>query len=144
MDLFPLFGSLALLLGLMLYLGRPLLREGQSRAVPIDDGTQQLYERKEQLLGAIIELELDHEIGKVPEEDFQRLFDQFESEALATIGKLDQLNGAGSCELESRIEAEVAALRQSAAIPSCTKCGAPRRDGDQFCPQCGTALAELS
>ncbi len=144
MDLFPLFGSLALLLGLMLYLGRPLLREGQSRAVPIDDGTQQLYERKEQLLGAIVELELDHEIGKVPEEDFQRLFDQLESEALATIGKLDQLNGAGSSKLESRIDAEVAALRQSAAIPSCTKCGALRRDGDQFCPQCGTALAELS
>ena len=110
----------------------------------MDDGTQPLYERKEQLLGAIVELELDHEIGKVPEEDFQRLFDQLESEALATIGKLDQLNGGGSSELESRIEAEVAALRQSAAIPSCTKCGAPRRDGDQFCPQCGTALAELS
>ena len=143
MDLFPLFGSLALLFGLMLYLGRPLLREGQSRAAPMDDGTQQLYERKEQLLGAIVELELDHEIGKVPEEDFQPLFNQLESEALATIGKLDQLNGGGSSELESRIEAEVAALRQSAAIPSCNKCGAPRRDGDQFCPQCGTALAEL-
>ena len=144
MDLFPLFCSLALLLGLMLYLGRPLLREGQWRAVPIDDGSQQLYELKEQLLGAMVELELDHEIGKVPEDDFQRLFDQFESEALATIGKLDQLNGGGSSELESRIDAEVAALRQSSAIPSCTKCGAPRRDGDQFCPQCGTALAEPS
>ena len=144
MDLFPLFCPLALLLGLMLYLGRPLLREGQSRAVPIDGGTQQLYERKELLLGTMVELELDHEIGKVPEDDFQRLFDQFESEALATIGKLDQLNGGGSSELESRIDAEVAALRQSSAIPSCTKCGAPRRDGDQFCPQCGTALEELS
>ena len=144
MDLFSLFGSLALLFGLMLYLGRPLLREGQSRAAPMDNGTQPLYERKEQLLGAIVELELDHEIGKVPEEDFQPLFNQLESEALATIGKLDQLNGGGSSELESRIEAEVAALRQSAAIPSCNKCGAPRRDGDQFCPQCGTALAELS
>ena len=142
MDLFPLFGSLALLLGLMLYLGRPLLREGQSRAVPIDDGTQQLYERKEQLLGAIVELELDHEIGKVPEEDFQRLFDQLESEALATIGKLDQLNGAGSSELESRIEAEIAALRQTATEPQCPGCGAPRYEGDRFCPQCGTALAE--
>ena len=144
MDLFSLFGSLALLFGLMLYLGRPLLCEGQSRAAPMDDGTQQLYERKEQLLGSIVELELDHEIGKVPEEDFQPLFNQLESEALATIGKLDQLNGGGSSELESRIEAEVAALRQSAAIPGCNKCGAPRRDGDQFCPQCGTALAELS
>ena len=120
MDLFSLFGSLALLFGLMLYLGRPLLREGQSRAASMDNGTQPLYERKEQLLGAIVELELDHEIGKVPEEDFQRLFNQLESEALATIGKLDQLNGGGSSELESRIEAEVAALRQSAAIPSCT------------------------
>ena len=135
---------MALLLGLLLYLGRPLLREEQSRAVPMDGGTQRLFERKEQLLGAIVELELDREIGKVPEEDFQRLFAQLESEALATIGELDQLNGAGSSELERRIEAEVAALRQSALAPSCPQCGAAKRDGDRFCPQCGGALAESS
>ena len=94
--------------------------------------------------GAIVELELDREIGKVPEEDFQRLFAQLEAEALAVIGELDQLNGAGSSELESRIEAEVAALRQTAAKPSCPGCGALRREGDRFCPQCGVALAKSS
>ncbi len=146
MDLFTLFGSLALLLGLLLYVGRPLLREGPSRTTSPDGGAQRLFERKEQLLGAIVELELDREIGKVPEEDFERLFAQLQTEALATIAELDQLNGAGSSELERRIEAEIAALRQPASTidPSCTRCSAPRRDGDLFCPQCGTAFAGLS
>ena len=126
MDLFTLFGSLALLLVLLLYVGRPLLREGPSRTTPLDGGAQRLFERKEQLLGAIVELELDREIGKVPEEDFERLFAQLQTEALATIAELDQLNGAGSSELERRIEAEIAALRQPATAidPSCTRCGA--------------------
>ena len=146
MDLFTLFGSLALLLVLLLYVGRPLLREGPSRTTPLDGGAQRLFERKEQLLGSIVELELDREIGKVPEEDFERLFAQLQTEALATIAELDQLNGAGSSELERRIEAEIAALRQPATAidPSCTRCGAPHRDGDLFCPQCGTAFAGLS
>ena len=144
MELLPLFGSLALLLGLLLYLGRPLLLDGQTRAIPPGGGARELFERKEQLLGAIVELELDREIGKVPEEDFQRLFAQLEAEALVVIGELDQLNGAGSDELESRIEAEVAALRQTAAKPSCPGCGALRREDDRFCPQCGVAFAESS
>ena len=142
MELLPLLGSLLLLLGLLIYLGRPLLLDGHARGVPLGGGARQLFERKEQLLGAIVELELDHEIGKVPEEDFQRLFAQLEAEAQTVIAELDQLNGAGSSELESRIEAEIAALRQTATEPQCPGCGAPRYEGDRFCPQCGTAFAE--
>lgn len=143
MDLFPLLGSLALLLGLLLYLGRPLLLE-RSQAIPAGGGVRSLFERKEQLLGAIVELELDREIGKIPEEDFQRLFAQLEAEALTVIGELDQLNGAGTSELEHRIEAEVAALRQptTTAASHCHSCNAPQREGDLFCPQCGAGLAE--
>ena len=62
------------------------------------------------------------------------------------------------------VKAEVAAQRQQGADPPgdlapdrqetdpaaekalqhnfCASCGAPRRDGDRFCPQCGVALAE--
>ena len=141
-DLLPVICSIALLLGLLLYLGRPLLTGGRAGAVT--GPTRQLFERKEQLLGEIVELEFDRELGKVSAEDFQRLFAELEAETLAIIGELDQLNGASSDQFERRIEEEVAALRQKTAASRCHGCGTLRREGDLFCPQCGASLAESS
>ena len=141
-DLLPVICSIALLLGLLLYLGRPLLTGGRVGAVT--GPTRQLFERKEQLLGEIVELELDRELGKVSAEDFQRLFAELEAGTLAIIGELDRLNGASSDQFERRIEEEVAALRQKTAASRCHGCGALRREGDLFCPQCGVSLAESS
>ena len=164
MELMPLFGSAVLLVGLVLYLGRPLLLANAGNAIAQSGDLQKLSERKEQLLGAIVELELDHEIGKIPVEDFQRNFAQLEAETLTVIAELDQFNETSSDELERRVETEVAALRQQGTGPPrkrkpsqqeadlaaekalqhnyCANCGAPRRNGDHFCPQCGVALAE--
>ena len=142
MELLPMLCSLVLLLGLLLYLGHPLLMSGRAGAA--GGQTRQLFERKEQLLGEIVELEFDHKLGKVSEEDFQRLFAELEAETLAVIGELDRLNGAGSHQLERRIEEEVAALRQKTAVPRCRGCGTLRREGDLFCPQCGSSLVEPS
>ena len=139
-ELLPIICSIALLLGLLLYLGHPLLTYGQAGAAAVP--TRQLFERKEQLLGEIVELELDRELGKVSAEDFQRLFAELEAETLAIIGELDRLNGSSSDQFERRIEEEVAALRQKTAVPRCHGCGALRREGDRFCPQCGASLVE--
>ena len=141
-ELLPILCSIALLLGLLLYLGRPLLTSGPTGAA--SGPTRQLFERKEQLLGEIVELELDRELGKVSAEDFQRLFAELEAATLAVIGELDRLNGASSSQFERRIEEEVAALRQKSAASRCRSCGALRREGDLFCPQCGASLVESS
>ncbi len=141
-ELLPKLCSIALLLGLLLYLGRPLLTGGRAGAAT--GPTRQLFERKEQLLGEIVELELDRELGKVSAEDFQRLFAELEAETLAILGELDRLNGASSDQFERRIEEEVAALRQKTSVPRCHDCGALRREGDLFCPQCGASLVESS
>ena len=142
MGLLPILCSLVLLLGLLLYLGYPLLTSGRVGAA--SGQTRQLFERKEQLLGEIVELEFDHELGKVSAEDFQRLFAELEAETLAVIDELDRLNGASSYQRERRIEEEVAALRQKTAVPRCRGCGTVRREGDMFCPQCGASLVEPS
>jgi len=141
-GLLPILCSIALLLGLLLYLAHPLLTGERTSAA--SGSPRQLFERKEQLLGELVELELDRELGKVSAEDFQRLFAALEAETLAVIGELDRLNGASSSQLERRIEEEVAALRQKTAIPRCHGCGAVRRESDRFCPQCGTSLVESS
>ena len=80
MELLPLLGSALLLIGLVLYLARPLLLANAASTVAQGSDVRPLYERKEQLLGAIVELELDREIGKIPAEDFQRNFAQLEAE----------------------------------------------------------------
>ena len=138
MGLLPVLCSVALLLGLLLYLGRPLLTSGRAGAA--GGPTRLLFERKEQLLGEIVELELDRELGKVSAEDFQHLFAELEAETLTIISELDRLNGTSSYQLERRIEEEVAARRQEITVPRCHGCGTVRREGDLFCPQCGAAL----
>ena len=95
-------------------------------------------------MGEIVELELDRELGKVSAEDFRHLFAELEAETLAVIDELDRLNGASSHQLERRIEEEVAALRQKTTSLRCRSCGALRREGDLFCPQCGASLVESS
>ena len=143
-ELSTLLGSVVLLVGLLFYVGRPLIDGGRGQRASIRFSTQQLFERKEQLLGAIVELEFDHQLGKIPEQDFQRLFAELETETLTVIGELDRLNGGGSTELERLVEAEIAALRQSPVLPRCHGCGKPWREGDRFCPQCGAALTGSS
>ena len=128
-ELSTLLGSVVLLVGLLFYVGRPLIDGGRVQRASIRFSTQQLFERKEQLLGAIVELEFDH---------------QLETETLTVIGELDRLNGGGSTELERLVEAEIAALRQSPVLPRCHGCGKPWREGDRFCPQCGAALTGSS
>ena len=85
-DLFPIVGSLVLFSGLLLYLGRPLF-SGQTRMAS-SGGTRRLFERKEQLLGAIVELEFDRDIGKVPAEDFMRIFAELEGVKQATAHRV--------------------------------------------------------
>ena len=141
-----------------------MLLANAGSAIAQSGDLRKLSERKEQLLGAIVELELDHEIGKIPVEDFQRNFAQLEAETLTIIAELDQLNDTSSDKLGRRIETEVAALRKQGADPPgkgkpgrqeanlaaekvlqnnyCANCGAPRRNGDHFCPQCGVALTK--
>jgi len=143
-ELPALLGSVVLLVGLLFYVGRPLVDGGKVQKASTRFSTQQLFERKEQLLGAIVELEFDHQLGKIPEQDFQRFFAELEAETLTIIGELDRLNGGGNTELERLVEAEIAALRQSAVLPRCHGCGNPWREGDRFCPQCGTALTGSS
>ena len=143
-ELPALLGSVVLLVGLLFYVGRPLVDGGKVQRASTRFSTQQLFERKEQLLGAIVELEFDHQLGKIPEQDFQRFFAELEAETLTIIGELDRRNGGGNTELERLVEAEIAALRQSAVLPRCHGCGNPWREGDRFCPQCGTALTGSS
>lgn len=162
MDFMVILACGLLLIGCGIYIGRPLL--GRRSGILSNTSARQLTERKEQLYSSIIELEFDRELGKLPEDDFLRMRGELETEALAIIHQLDQLNGQASPDsLAERIEREVAALHvehppkqppQQPLQPSisppptqakfCGQCGSTRRAEDRFCTQCGKAFEETT
>ena len=146
MDYLVVLSCMALLIGLVLYAGYPLFTSRQP--VPSLSGTARawkLAERKEQVYTTLKELEFDHVLGKLPEEDFQRLRQELEAEALHLITQLDQMDGrVESRAVQDRIEEDVRALRhrEPATRTQCSSCGASRRAEDRFCSQCGATFEE--
>ncbi len=162
MDSIVILACILLLAGCGFYIGRPLIAR---RGSPLGSiSARQLTERKEQLYATILELEFDRELGKLPDDDFQRMRDELEEEALEVIHQLDQLNGRTDTDsVERRIEKELAQMQTqspqgSASQPEipteaavvlhapapqsnfCGQCGAKRQAEDRFCTQCGKAF----
>lgn len=93
---------------------RPLLGRRQAIAEPADLHTADLMEAKQGVYRSIIDLEIDHQLGKIDNSDYLELKRQSKAEAL---GILRQLEGESSEEteeqtLEDEIEAARARLRR--------------------------------
>ena len=129
----------AILLGVAYFVARPLLA-GAAEAPVLTRSARpvwQMHERKERLYGAIKELELDHSQDKLSDADYRDQRRSLETEALIILEQLDQSGGTDDeGDLLDQIEADIRSLRRGA----CPECGHPRRSGDRFCAQCGTAL----
>ncbi|MFH1572323.1 MAG: zinc-ribbon domain-containing protein [Gemmatimonadota bacterium] len=142
MSLAAALAATALTLLCLVWVGYPLVT---SRARPgawrRDRLRLQLAERKEALYAAIVELEFDRDVGKLPEEDCQRQRRGLEGQALEVLAQLEGLDAGGEeAALRARIEGEVAALRSVAATGRCPTCGAAVGPSFRFCPGCGAAL----
>lgn len=105
-----------------------------------------LHERKEQLYSSIKELEFDHSVGKLSDDEYRRQKVALEDQAVGILRELDQLNGYPNSEQRvARIERDVAEMRSRPDRPGapaffCTACGAPGAASHRFCSQCGARL----
>jgi hypothetical protein len=162
-------GALFLLLTLVLLVGaiisRPFFfREAEETEVPasLSDEHQRstLLAERDRLLNALQELDFDHNLGKVPEEDYpeQRaalvkataeVLRQIDTTAPASTpaGEPDVSTGQpvqpeiGDEEMEALIAEHRRARPVSAkATGFCSKCGKPAAKTDKFCSRCGAAL----
>lgn len=150
------------------YVLRPLLTPGPAAQVVEDDKLSELVGRKDAALKAIKDLEFDYRVGKLGEEDFQRLDQRLRRQAIGLIQQIEKLS-PHSATLDDRLEAQIAAMRkvQSPAAPAlpegggplvapvpaarpgngtpaaryCTNCGHLLEPAHKFCANCGTAAA---
>ena len=166
MDIGSILIILALLVLVVLFVGRPLFEKqispGSEQAEKQEhDLSAQLAER-DRILNALRELDFDYALGKIPAEDYPAQRAQLVQDGVDVLRKLDELqDAAGQADLDARIEAEVArrradlARQPSLAVPAgaagLVAVGADddlevilaqrRRQRQEraagFCPQCG-------
>jgi hypothetical protein len=119
---------------------------------PSEDSLGDLKREKEEIYSAIKEMELDHKMGKLSEDDYLNLREKYRAKAVGTLKRMDELEGREvfSEDIEDEIEKEVSALRREdrKVTPArgepvfCTQCGKKRSLEDRFCSWCGAELAK--
>jgi rubrerythrin len=170
-------GAVLLILALSalvaLFVAQPFLERRAFKMVSAEEHTLSwLMAERDRLIGALQELDFDHTLGKIPAEDYPVMRAQLLNQAADVLRRLDELTPPGEksrkqkAQAEERVEAEVAARREDAAIAGkklpvddddeiearlaarraarkektagfCSKCGKPLMKSDKFCPACG-------
>jgi hypothetical protein len=144
----------------------PLLQPGRAHLVLEDDRLTDLLARKDAALTAIKDLEFDYRVGKMSEEDFQRVNERLRRQAIGLMEQLDKV-APESAMLDAELEAQILKLRKTraqaapaatmpvrAAAPVngpvtlrtptrfCTSCGHPLEPAHKFCANCGTPAGQ--
>ena len=163
MDLGALLLLIALLVGVSAYLIAPLINNRAHRVS--EDGREfsTLMAERERILNALLELDFDFKLGKIPEGDYPGQRAELLQKGADILKKLDALpasalpnprrddsESAGAIPGDTRrqlndeeIESLLSARRRERKTNSagfCPRCGKPVLVTDQFCPNCGTAL----
>lgn len=115
-----------------------------------------LAARKNTLVASLRELEYDHQLNKISDEDYERFRARYERQAVGVLRELDAIHGGRGwqdvieAEINKRLGTEASpaaevdqlqeqpSLRDATANTStCLACGAPLESDDKFCSQCG-------
>jgi hypothetical protein len=123
---------------------RPLLTSYVDRTPMIGARTRAALEREKMLaLRAIKELEFDHAMKKVSDQDFADMGLRLRTRAAGLLRQLDA-GAAYSTQIEEELARRLAASGVTAAATTparfCTQCGSPTAAGAKFCAQCGHRL----
>ncbi|MEW6092730.1 MAG: zinc ribbon domain-containing protein [Chloroflexota bacterium] len=150
--------TILLLLGVLLlvatFVARPFaqaVRRNQAH----EHAHSTLLAERERLLTALRELDFDHSLGKVPEDDFPTQRAELVQRGAEVMEKLDSLANVLTSEAPRPTRKEAApvtdddiedmiARRRSARKEKtggfCPKCGKAVLLSDRFCPACGHSL----
>jgi cytochrome c-type biogenesis protein CcmH/NrfG len=113
--------ALMLVAAVALFVAAPLTEVFSApRGETDDDARRRRFEHERGLATAAIrELEFDHAMSKITDDEFHGLRASLETRALAAMDELDHLGGAAR------------------SVIACPQCGAPSAVANKFCVQCG-------
>lgn len=114
----------------------PMVRP-HGRIILGDQNLEDLFRAKERVYANIKDLDFDHQMGKIGDEDYRTMRQGLKQEAESILGRIDQLK-AGS--LREVLEREIARHRKEPRAGECSGCGANNPVTARFCSQCGHKL----
>ncbi|MGD8456317.1 MAG: zinc ribbon domain-containing protein [Anaerolineales bacterium] len=104
-----------------------------------------LLAERERILDALVELDFDHELGKVPENIYGLQRNRLLQMGADVLRRIDELQSEASLEVDDPLEAMIAARRKSRKSTGkgqiCHACGEKVKAGDRFCANCGADLS---
>jgi hypothetical protein len=151
-----------------LYLYAPLLERRAQRVTEEEHELSTLMAERDRVVNSLQELDFDHKLGKIPEEDYPAQRANLLQRGADILRKIDAFapQAASVPDTESRLENAIAARRADSLVKTpeladddleslivarrksrkdksagfCPKCGKPVMASDRFCPSCGKAL----
>ena len=128
-----------LAMGAIIYVARPFFHRNQTWGLPPKaQKLNDLLLRKEVIYASIRDLDFDYRMGKLPEEEHQRLVGEYKREAASVLAAIDRLQGRGD-QREPHVETGQQKVREKGHI-FCPDCGSQQQDTDTFCANCGHKL----
>lgn len=148
MSIGSIFVGIALLFVSVLVVSQPWLkpqRRMRSEATVLSAAT--LESHREAVYAALADLDLDHSVGKVNDDDYRLVRAQLMAQAVSILQQIDST----ATDVEAQVEALVRSRRtrtpKRASAPSaasaaqCPSCGTAFAEGDRFCARCGATLS---
>lgn len=123
-----------------------ILRSNSSRpaAAAAQETLDELLAQRDAAFQALRELNFDHRVGKITDEDFVAFEAHLKQVAADALRALDAWEAEADDKLDRAIERAVR-QRRAASGPTglgCPACGQPSKPDDKFCAVCGAALPE--
>jgi len=117
------------------FVGYPLFQKQKTKvSFALNHRAQELEARKAEIYAAIRDIDFDYRMGKLSQEDYEALRNQYKTEAIGMMKQIDAM-----APDKTRRRQETAAAKTTARF--CHHCGQPVAAEGQFCGACGGKLA---
>jgi len=118
-----------------IFVGYPLFQKRQQKiSFALNHRAQELEARKAEIYAAIRDIDFDYRMGKLSQEDYDALRNQYKAEAISTMKQIDQMALGKPPRRAKTTETAKTAAR------FCHHCGQPAAAADLFCSACGGKL----
>ena len=107
-----------------------------------EDELEVLRRKKEVIYGNIKDLDFEYKMGKLGDEDYQRIRNELKLEASLLMENMDRAKKGKSPDraLENEIRSRRSRGKTPQDVSRCPKCSTPIAGNSKFCPECGFAL----